>query len=134
MSSTQATRHHACIFATDISADMARTCSLKSTVWLARHMAGDHLCPKDGEGWVFIAFIVYMVFGSYHAHRYKDYLGDGEVKRRLSRVIQECKEEAEEAEKSGEGGYMSSVMPERSAVTKRVVRKDQNPSADATTG
>ena len=101
-------------------------CSLESTVWLARHMAGEHLCPKDGEGWIFIAFIAYMVFGSYHAHRYKDYLGDGEVKKRLSKVIRECREEAEEKKKDGStGGYMSSVMHERTGVTK--VRHKQSP-------
>lgn len=89
--------------------------SMETSVWLARHMAGEHMCPREGEGRLFLAFAAWMMFGSYHAHRYKAFLGDGEVKIRLQRVIQECREEAEEREANGEEstGSFSSVLPDR---------------------
>ena len=78
-------------------------------------MAGEHMCPREGEGRLFLAFAVWMMFGSYHAHRYKDFLGDGEVKVRLQRVIQEVREEGEQKEANGEepSKGFSSVLPER---------------------
>ena len=78
-------------------------------------MAGEHMCPREGEGRLFVAFAVWMGFGSYHAHRYKAYLGDGEVKLRLQRVIQECRQEAEQQEANGEepSKGFSSVLPDR---------------------
>lgn len=88
---------------------------MDSSVWLARHMAGEHMCPREGEGRIFVAFAMWMMFGSYHAHRYKDFLAEGEVKTKLHRVIQECRKEAEEAEANGRDpskGF-SSVLPER---------------------
>ena len=78
-------------------------------------MAGEHMCPREGEGRLFVAFAVWMMFGSYHAHQFKHFLGDGEVKAKLQRVIQECRQEAEEAEARGEepSRGFSSVLPER---------------------
>jgi len=95
-------------------------CDRDTSVWLARHMAGEHLCPREGEGRLFVGFIVYMAFGSYHAHRYKDYLSVGEVKLKLGRVLQECREEAEEKAASGEEpAGIASVLPERSQEVRR---------------
>ena len=88
---------------------------METSVWLARHMAGEHMCPREGEGRLFLAFAVWMVFGSYHAHRFKDFLGDAEVKIRLHKVIQECRKDAEEREANGEepSRGFSSVLTER---------------------
>jgi hypothetical protein len=104
---------------------------METSVWLARHMAGEHMCPRDGEGRLFLAFVVWMCFGSYHAHRYKDFLGDGEVKLRLQRVIQECREEAEEKEARGEDpsqGF-SSVLPERAKPTEQQLHQRSRAAA-----